>query len=387
MKNEFELNPEVEYLNTGTLSLVPKSIMKAHVQELYDYEKNPTANLFAGWGRLWDVQKKVAPFLGAKPEDFFFRHNVTGAMNDFILGVKLPAGDIATTDLEYGAITNICRFRCQKENRKLITVAIPNENTIESEDALIDSILSQLPSSVKLLMLSHVMTGAGLRIPIEKLGKKLKERGIIFAVDGAHGAGAFKVDFSKFEGIQFYGGNLHKWMLGPKGTGFGWVPAGFQDQLEVIQAGWTTFETPPPFVPFGNGNRFASKMLMSNCLSFPTFFVLKDLIEWWEIQGVDKIHAQLQHLRKNLEAVATENKWSIVSPKLDSLKSPLLALEVKPEYAAKPLDTLNSVLNKTGLQITMSPWRGSFVLRLSAHVYADESRFVSAFEKLDYLRK
>ncbi|MCX7977865.1 MAG: cysteine desulfurase, partial [Bdellovibrionaceae bacterium] len=153
------------YLNPGTMSRTPISVLEKVEQYAREYEQNPTLSLFEGWERMWEVQKKVASFFAANPEDWFFRPNVTVAMNDFLLGIELPPGDIAVTNLEYGAIVNICRHRAEKEGRRLLTVNIPVP-FLGGPEELVDIIMNQLPASVVLLMVSHVTTGTGLRIPV-----------------------------------------------------------------------------------------------------------------------------------------------------------------------------------------------------------------------------
>ncbi|MCX7977864.1 MAG: aminotransferase class V-fold PLP-dependent enzyme, partial [Bdellovibrionaceae bacterium] len=139
------------------------------------------------------------------------------------------------------------------------------------------------------------------RVPIALLGKHTRRRGVLLAVDGAHGPGAFHLDFSELEDVDFYGGNLHKWMMGPKGTGFGWLPKRHRDKLRPVMAGWTTFETPIPFQGFGGGDRHCARMLMAYCLDFANFFALSDLIDWWRAQGPERI---FQALRENRNLIA-----------------------------------------------------------------------------------
>ena len=77
MKKFFRTHPELIYLNSGSHSLVPLSVIQEVKAELDLYEQNPTAGMFQAWQKLWSVQKQIAPHFGANPKNFFFRANVT----------------------------------------------------------------------------------------------------------------------------------------------------------------------------------------------------------------------------------------------------------------------------------------------------------------------
>src|SRR5687767_4317170 len=112
MREEFDLDPKVIYLNSGTHSIVPKKVLEAVQRYQKEYEKNPTHSLFKAWGELWEVQKELARYFNADPKDIFLRPNITAVLNAFVLGLPLEKkSEILISDLEYGAITNLCRFR------------------------------------------------------------------------------------------------------------------------------------------------------------------------------------------------------------------------------------------------------------------------------------
>lgn len=374
------------YYNSGTFSRVPALVLAAQMRYLQEFESNPALNLFSGWSRMWEVQKDCAELLGCRAEDLFLRHNVTGSLNDFLLGVRLGPGDIAVSDLEYGAIVNICRLRCEREGRRLRTIHIPPENQLSDPEQLASVIAAQIDDGIRMLMISHVTTGSGLKIPVQILADKLRAKNVVLAIDGAQGAGNHALNLNELENVHFYGGNFHKWFMAPKGTGFGWVPAWFQDQVGPIQGGWTTFERPPVFAPFGGDSRFAQKMLMSNCLSFPTFYALADLCAWWKEKNPATVFRRLEELRGTLEQKALERGWIPVSSAHPALRSPLLALRLPDKYLTKTLELIDHLAREKKTQVACFPYRGQAVLRLSAHVYNDEREFEELFTRLAFLR-
>lgn len=379
-------NKDSIYLNWGTLSKTWPGVMNKMHQYQLEYEVNPTVSLFEGWGRLWETQKKVATFFRAKPTDFYFRHNVTVAMNDFILGAELPAGDLVVTDLEYGAITNICRYRAEKDNRKLTTISIPIGDDIKSEEHLVDLIMNQLPAKTALLMISHVMTGTGLKVPLSKLAQRTRQRGVLLAVDGAHGPGALELDFEKLQDVDFYGGNLHKWFRGPKGTGFGWAPERNQSLMKPLLGGWTTFETPIPFLPFGDGHRWNISMLMAYCLNFNPFYALDDTVDEWQGRGPQKTYLELQKKRSFIQKEVSEVLgWKVLSPMVASLQSPLVTFELPVRFASKGFEIIHELRKQKNVTVSITPLKGSYALRLSAHIDVSEDEIVEGVARIkDY---
>lgn len=361
------------YLNSGTHSLTPPSILDAMQRYQREYETNPTLNLFHLQPRLWRVQTRLARFFGADPRDIFLRSNVTQVLNEFIQGVPLPKGsEIALTDLEYGAIVNLVRFRCERDGLKQRTIHLPG--TAEgyaklTPSALVDLIVSQLGPETRMLVVSDVMTYNGLKLPLEGLSAKTRKRGILLVVDGAHGPGSTALDFRKLSNVDFYGGNLHKWMMGPKGTSFGWVHPDHQKTLTPLLAGWTTFETTPPFDEFGDGSRFAVKMLIVGCQDYSPFYALEDLVEHWEKQGPAKLRARIYELQADLEEKMKALHVPSASPPFGIMRGPLMAYEMPEKARKNAWGLFVDLAEKHGLQVAMPQMQGRAVLRLSPHVY------------------
>jgi len=240
MREFFDLDPSLIYLNSGTHSICPRSVLEAVTRYQRDYERNPTQGLLQAWGRLWRVQLELAAFFHADAADLFLRPNVTAALNDFILSLPLSdKTEILYSDLEYGAIINVCRLRAERDGFRLRSFRFPVDPAQTSgmaEADWVDLIASEIRPETGLLLISHINCVNGLVLPIDPIGRMAREKGVVLVVDGAHGPGSIDLDFRRLTNVDCYGGNLHKWMMGPKGTAFGWVSKRCQDHIAPIAA-------------------------------------------------------------------------------------------------------------------------------------------------------
>ena len=235
--------PDVVDLNAGTHSRTPLRVLRAQRKAQDDYEANPTWGLMTLWRKLWPIQVRLAQFFGADPNSLFFRANITQVINELILGIPLPKQSaLVMTQLEYGAVKHTCRFRAERDSLELIEIQLPATATA-SEASILEAVEAQLPANTGLLVISHVFTGTGFIVPIDKIAKLARARGIRLIVDGAHAAGYLDVQLAELGavGVDGYAANLHKWMLGPKGTSFGWLAPDLHEGFRPIMAGWPTY--------------------------------------------------------------------------------------------------------------------------------------------------
>jgi isopenicillin-N epimerase len=363
--SEFDVPTDYLFMNSGSSSIAPKSV-REKVKQLQDKaEHNPTAALFEIWRDLWEAQKDLAGFLNADPQDLFIRNNISEAMNNFILGLPLSEKDeILYSDLEYGAIKNICKFRAERDGLKLREFSAPR-----SEQNAADTVIAAIRPETKMLVLSHVFTANGLILPIEEIAKETRRRGIYLVIDGAHSVGSLPLDFSKLQDVDCYGGNLHKWLMGPKGTAFGWVHKNRKERLVPLQAGWTTFGFLPEHSAFGEGSSFQGKFMPIGSCDFSSYLAIPEIISFWQKWGAKNIRERLyglqESLRKRLEEIPA---LEFISPMLPA-RGPLLAYRIPKKFSENPYKVFLDLYEREKLQIVLPFLDGSRCLRLSPHIY------------------
>lgn len=390
METLFSKPPEILYFNSANLSICPNSVLSAMDTYRRNFELNPTQSLKDSWGKLWKVQTQLAQFLGAKPTDMILRTNVTEILNTFILGTPaVPGDEILIGELEYGSVANICRLRAERDHLNLRVLKIPQSQTAVANltsNKFVDLLISQFSPKTRILVLSHVIAGLGLRIPIEQISEVTRQRGIYFIVDGAYAPGAISIDFADLQNIDFYGCSLYKWLLGPKGTAFGWVHPKIQESLVPQQAGWTTFESQGDFAQFGAESRFQQKFQLAGCRDFSPFFAIPDVIKFWKTLRPEHIQKHILKLNRLFQTnLSAKLSWGILLPGDPNLIGPMTVFRLPEKLQAYGEGLANKVLAELKLQLHFtylnSGWHGVF----SPHIYNTEEEVELLISKLKKL--
>lgn len=376
IRKEFDLSPDYIFMNSGSSSIAPR-VVRDEVKRLQDKaELNPTAALIYCWQEMWKAQKELAQFLHAQPGDLFLRNNISEAINNFVMGMPLPeGGEILYSDLEYGAVKNTCRFRAERDGL-LLREFHASRNT----DSAAEHVIKAIQPQTKMLVLSHVFTSNGLVLPIEEIARETRKRGVILVIDGAHAAGALPLDFQTLKDVDCYGGNLHKWIMGPKGSAFGWAHPMWQDRIVPLQAGWTTFEYLPEHSAFGDGSRFQGRFAPIGTIDFSSFLAIPEIMSFWQRWGAENIRQRIAGFQRVLEA---ELSLPLLSPHAGPGRGPLLAWKLPEKFSSMGHFFMRDLMEKEKLQIALPFLDGGRCLRLSPHIYNTEEEVRRAVKILN----
>lgn len=102
-------------------------------------------------------------------------------------------------------------------------------------------VLGQVDENTKLVALASCHFVSGYRLELSTIGSALKEKDILFCVDGIQTVGAFPVNAAD---LDFLAADAHKWLLGPCGAGLLYVRHSLQDQLNPPIYGWHNVRCP-----------------------------------------------------------------------------------------------------------------------------------------------
>ncbi len=222
----FPLTKDWAYLNNGTMGPSPYPVIEAVRNGMMDGDHHGS---YGGWE---NTSKKLAAFVGANEDEIALTHNVTDGINITCWGVPLRRGDevILTTHEHVGnAFPWLNR-------RKLHGIVIKTFTPAATADETLNRIEALITKRTRVIAVPHIPCTQGQILPAKEICKLARERGIYSIIDGAHGPGMLMLDLHDM-GCDTYASCCHKWMLGPKGTGFLYVRKEFQNTLQTYFVG------------------------------------------------------------------------------------------------------------------------------------------------------
>ena len=221
------------YLNTGSLGPSPLEVIDGLHATTRQLESNPVGE---NWGPLGNqmelVRKKVADFIHGDVNEIVLTRNTTEGLNLIAQSLQLKEGDeIITTTLEHGGCEVGLDFLVKTKGAVLKKIELPLPGNTVAE--IIETIKRNITPKTKLLMLSHVNTITGMLMPFAEIAKITRPKGIYLIADGAQAPGLVNVDV-KALGIDAYSASGHKWLMGPKETGFLFIQKEFQELVQPV---------------------------------------------------------------------------------------------------------------------------------------------------------
>ena len=242
LKEYFLLDPGVVFLNHGSYGATPKPVFEDYQNWQRRLENQPV--LFLGRelpNLMRESRAALGEYLNADPDDLVYIPNATHGVNILAHSLELKPGDeILSTDHEYGACDYAWELNCEKRGATSIHRHIPLP--VKSEEEIVEQFWQGVTSQTRAIYLSHITSSTALRLPLEAICARARERGILTIVDAAHSPGQIPVDLQAL-GADIVFGNCHKWMLAPKGSAFLYARREVQDLIQPFVVSWGTHPT------------------------------------------------------------------------------------------------------------------------------------------------
>lgn len=293
IRRQFPLRSDRIFLNNGTVGPSPYRVLETVQQDMLHVEE-----LGIHGGSENELCSALGRFLACKPEEVSLTHNVTEGINIVCWGLNLKHGDeVLISNHEH--VGNACPWinRAKISGIRLIPVSLG-----ATADETLANISKAITRKTKALSLPHVPCTIGQILPVKAICELARKNGIFSLIDGAHPPGMLQIDLKDI-GCDAYAGCGHKWMLGPKGTGFLYISESARDRVQAyyggagIDTGWDLLSTPITFkgyAPDGHRYYYGSQ-------NASLYKGLISAIKFQEAIGRERIEARVRSLATYLQ--------------------------------------------------------------------------------------
>ncbi|HKK15938.1 MAG TPA: aminotransferase class V-fold PLP-dependent enzyme [Gammaproteobacteria bacterium] len=232
---EFPQDEDLIYLNHAAVSPWPQRSCDAVCQFAIENTRFGAKNYPQWLQHEKSLRQQLQQLINApSADDIALVKNTSEALSMVACGIDWRSGDnVVSTDQEFPSN----RIAWQAQQREGVEFREVDIGSSDAEEALIKA----CDQHTRVLTISSVQFGSGIRLDLEKLGQFCRRSGILFCVDAIQSIGAHMLDVQAIE-ADFVMADAHKWMLGPEGIGLFYCRADKRDQLRLYEFGWHMLE-------------------------------------------------------------------------------------------------------------------------------------------------
>lgn len=207
------------YLDNSASTLIkPKNVQKAMLSAMSSFTANPGrsghAQAIKTALEVEKVREIVANHVKTTPNNVIFTLNCTDALNLAILGSHIKGGHVVCTVNEHNSVLRPLWHL--KEIDPDFSFSVTNQT--DNLGIVWENIEEKLTEKTYMVVVNHISNVNGDVAEVIKIGEKLKEKNILFLVDGAQSGGHFVYNMPAM-GIDMLALSPHKGFYGPQGVG------------------------------------------------------------------------------------------------------------------------------------------------------------------------
>jgi selenocysteine lyase/cysteine desulfurase len=273
------------------------------------------------------VASNAAAYLGTNPGELAFVDSTTMGLALTYRGLLRPGDEVVTTEHDHYATHESLRLTGARVRK----VRLYDDPASASADPMIDAIVSAVSAKTKVVAVTWVHSGTGVKLPVAKLRAALGRNGPLLVVDGVHALGV-EPDPIDINLCDVLVAGTHKWLGGPRGTGLIWSIKAWDRMRPVIPSfaiqaygAWMN----DSFVDPLHVDDAAPLFTPGGYHSFEHRWALAEAFDWQAGLGrapvADRIHALAARLKAGLAGI---DGVRLVTPRGAEVSSGLVCFDI-----------------------------------------------------------
>ncbi|WP_294736479.1 aminotransferase class V-fold PLP-dependent enzyme [uncultured Pseudomonas sp.] len=330
LRQLFTQDPDYLHFSNFLVTSHPKPVRDAIDRYRAQIDRNPGLamdwDLQETWKREGQVREWAGRYLNAKPGQIALTGSTSEGLAMIYGGIQVrPDQEILTTVHEHYATEYSLDFRVRKQGTQVRKIKLFEDANRVSVDEVLGSIKRNIRPNTRVLGMTWVQSGSGVKLPIGEIGTLVDEHNrnrddkdrILYVVDGVHGFGVENLDFPDMH-CDFFIAGTHKWMFGPRGTG---IVCARSEQNSYVT----------PMVPtFSEDNNFATIMTPGGYHAFEHRWAADEAFKLHLQLGKAQVQARIHQLNDELKSqLLAHSQIELVTPRSPELSAGFTFFRVK----------------------------------------------------------
>lgn len=336
LRQLFTQDPDYIHFSNFLVTSHPKPVRDAIDLHRARIDRNPGLamdwDLQEAWKREAQVRDWAGRYLQAKPGQIALTGSTTEGLAMIYGGIHVrPDQEILTTVHEHYSTEFTLDYRVKKEGTQVRKIKLFKDAHRISVDEVLSAIKSNIRPNTRVLGMTWVQSGSGVKLPIGEIGKLVEELNrsrdekdrILYVVDGVHGFGVEDLSFPQMH-CDFFIAGTHKWMFGPRGTG-------------IICARSEELKDVTPTVPtFSEDTNFATILSPGGYHAFEHRWALNEAFKLHLQLGKADVQTRIHGLNSYLkERLLAHPQIELVTPTSPELSAGFTFFRVKEQSSDK----------------------------------------------------
>lgn len=367
VRRQFELDPRFVHLGLFYMTAHPRPVREAIEGYRRALDSNPFITVEHGmFGPPDDhlptkVYNAIARYTNVKPDEIALTQNTTAGLALIYHGLPLKSGDeVLTTTHDHMVHHESIRLACERNGATWRKIALFDSPQTIDADQMVERIRKGITAKTRVVGVTWVHSSTGLKLPIARIAEVVKAANanraakdrVLLVVDGVHGIGVEDPDLTKL-GADAFSAGTHKWIFGPRGTGFVWAKPQVWATMRPLIPSFTSFELftgwaaekppagPPKAEWFTPGGFWA----------FEHYWALPAAFDFHRAIGPAKITSRIHQLNGMArEALAKLPNVVMHTPAPESLRAGMVCFDVngvQPQAVVQQLHEKEHILAST----------------------------------------
>jgi len=307
LAEEFPLDDNLIYLNHAAVGVWPRRTRDVVVAFADENMRRGAAD-YPEWMKIErELRGRLKRLLGADSvDDIALSKNTSEALSLIAYGLDWMSGD------------NVVSSNQEFPSNRIVWESLHSQGVaLRQADISLDdpeaAMMNLCDERTRLLSISSVQYGTGLRMDLNRLGRFCRDNGILFCVDAIQSLGALQFDVEACQ-ADFVVADGHKWMLGPEGLAVFYSRAEARNLLKLQQYGWHMVERAGDFDAMEWRPASSARRFEPGSPNMLGIYALNASLSLFEDVGMDKVEeAVLGRAEALMSWVDSESQLELIT--------------------------------------------------------------------------